>query len=285
MAREDTDRLFPRSVSSQTHRTLAYRNRAITRHNLVFLGPCAPFFMTDTNHPSANNSTTNFAIIVAGGSGSRMKADIPKQFLLLRGKPILQHTIEQFLTVELPALEAPQSASVDSMKINIILVLPEREQAIWEQLCRQHGFHPDIQTVSGGSTRFQSVRNGLNAIQSPKGIVAVHDGVRPFVSAAIIQNSFRTAARTGSAVTCVPVKDSVRVVGADGRSQAVDRSQYRLVQTPQTFQLELFRRAFQTQEQAFFTDCASVMEYAGFPITLIDGAYENIKITTPEDLR
>ncbi|MVM28772.1 2-C-methyl-D-erythritol 4-phosphate cytidylyltransferase [Spirosoma sp. HMF4905] len=215
--------------------------------------------------------TTNFfAIIVAGGSGSRMKSDVPKQFLLLNGKPILQHTIERFLEV----VPAPQ----------LILVLPTKDQSIWETLCERHNFHPSIQIANGGSTRFQSVRNGLAIIEKSDGLVAVHDGVRPFISPEIIQNSFDTAARTGSAVTCVPVKDSVRVVGADGVSKAVDRSQYRLVQTPQTFQLTAFRQAFQTEEQAFFTDCASVMEYAGFPITLIEGSYENIKITTPEDL-
>ncbi|AKD54730.1 2-C-methyl-D-erythritol 4-phosphate cytidylyltransferase [Spirosoma radiotolerans] len=241
--------------------------------------------MTDTNRPSDTFSTTNFAIIVAGGNGSRMKSDIPKQFLLLKGKPILQHTIEQFLAVDLPLFTDSQIVDPVSEKIGIILVLPERERAIWDKLCNENNFHPAIQIVAGGTTRFQSVRNGLNAIAAPAGIVAVHDGVRPFVLPEIIRNSFETAARTGSAVTCVPVKDSVRVVGADGVSQAVDRSQYRLVQTPQTFRLDLFRQAFQTQEQAFFTDCASVMEYAGFPITLIDGAYENIKITTPEDLR
>ena len=241
--------------------------------------------MTDTNRPVDSSPTTNFAIIVAGGSGSRMKSDIPKQFLRLKGKPILQHTIEQFLSVELPVFTDQGATGTISEKINIILVLPEREQAIWDRLCQEQQFYPAIQTVAGGNTRFQSVRNGLNVIEALKGIVAVHDGVRPFVSPEIIRNSFETAARTGSAVTCVPVKDSVRVVGIDGVSQAVDRSQYRLVQTPQTFRLDLFRRAFQTQEQAFFTDCASVMEYAGFPITLIDGAYENIKITTPEDLR
>lgn len=214
--------------------------------------------------------TTNFAIIVAGGSGRRMKSDVPKQFLLLKGKPILQHTIERFLEV-LPASQ-------------IILVLPEGERLIWETLCDQHNFHPSIQIVNGGGSRFQSVRNGLSAIGQTEGLIAVHDGVRPFIAPDIIRNSFETAARTGSAVTCVPVKDSVRVVGVDGVSQAVDRSHYRLVQTPQTFQLAAFRQAFQTEEQPFFTDCASVMEYAGFSITLIEGAYENIKITTPDDL-
>ena len=224
-----------------------------------------------TDSPANQPTDQLFAIIVAGGNGSRMQSSIPKQFLLLKDKPILQHTIEQFLAV-LPAQQ-------------IILVLPAAEQFTWAVLCEQHAFNPPIQLVDGGSTRFQSVRNGLQAIQAATGIVAVHDGVRPFVTPAIIQNSFDTAARTGSAVTCIPVKDSVRVVGADGVSLAVDRSQYRLVQTPQTFALNHFRQAFQVHEQPFFTDCASVMEYAGFPITLIEGAYENIKITTPDDLR
>lgn len=230
--------------------------------------------------------TTNFfAIIVAGGSGSRMKTDIPKQFLLLNGKPILQHTLEQFLAVTLPPEISAHTETAEPTRLHIILVLPARERVAWEQLCQEHNFHPTIQTIDGGSTRFQSVRNGLNAIQASTGFVAVHDGVRPFVSPEIIQNSFVTAARTGSAVTCVPLKDSVRVVSADGSSQAVDRSQYRLVQTPQTFRLDLFRQAFQAEEQPFFTDCASVMEYAGFPITLMEGSYENIKITTPDDLK
>lgn len=216
-------------------------------------------------------SESRFAIIVAGGSGSRMKSDVPKQFLLLGGKSILQRTVEQFLAV-LPAS-------------HIRLVLPARDQLIWTSLCDQHNFHCDVQLVTGGATRFQSVRNGLNAVSAAEGLVAVHDGVRPFITPDIINHSFETAARTGSAVTCVPVKDSVRLVSSDGSSQAVDRSQYRLVQTPQTFRLDLFRQAFTVDEQPFFTDCASVMEHAGFPITLIEGSYENIKITTPDDLK
>ncbi|MFD2933598.1 2-C-methyl-D-erythritol 4-phosphate cytidylyltransferase [Spirosoma flavum] len=241
--------------------------------------------MTTNDRPPGNSVTTNFAIIVAGGSGNRMKSDVPKQFLLLNGKPILQHTIERFLTVQLPESVSSLTEPTRAATIQLILVLPARDLVIWERLCMEHNFHPNVQLVIGGSTRFQSVRNGLQAIQVPNGLVAVHDGVRPFVSSEIIRNSFDTAARTGSAVTCVPVKDSVRVIRADGSSQAVDRSQYRLMQTPQTFRLDLFRQAFQTQEQPFFTDCASVMDYAGFPITLIAGSYENIKITTPEDLK
>ena len=212
-----------------------------------------------------------FAIIVAGGSGSRMNSDVPKQFLLLHGKPILQHTVERFLSI----VPIPQ----------LILVLPARDRSTWKVLCQQYNFHPIIQVVDGGATRFQSVRNGLNAIHGSDGLVAVHDGVRPFVSPEIIKNSYETAARTGSAVTCVPVNDSVRQIGPDGSSTALNRSTLRLIQTPQTFELGRFRRAFQTEEQSIFTDCASVMEHAGFRITLIDGSYENIKITTPADLR
>ncbi|WP_234733495.1 2-C-methyl-D-erythritol 4-phosphate cytidylyltransferase [Tellurirhabdus bombi] len=211
-----------------------------------------------------------FAIIVAGGSGSRMGNSTPKQFLPIGGLPILMHTIRRFFAY--------------SPDIQAILVLPEAQISVWNALTDQYHFTEPTLVVPGGKTRFQSVQNGLKQIMAQDGLVAVHDGVRPFITPQIIQNSFETARQHGSAVTCVPLKDSARVVHADGSNQAVDRTQYRLVQTPQTFQLALFRQAFQTAEQPFFTDCASVVEHAGFPITLIDGSYENIKITTPEDL-
>jgi 2-C-methyl-D-erythritol 4-phosphate cytidylyltransferase len=217
-----------------------------------------------------------YAIIVAGGSGSRMKTDVAKQFLLLRGRPILQHTIEQFL------------AYSDTMPIR--LVLPERDLAIWATLCDEHNFHPaNVATVTGGASRFQSVRNGLASIpieHDAAGLVAVHDGVRPFVTPAIIAESFAVASHRGSAVACVPAKDSVRLLGAHGQgSEAIDRARVRLVQTPQTFRLDWFRAAFATPEESHFTDCASVLEHAGYGISLIEGSYENIKITTPDDLR
>jgi 2-C-methyl-D-erythritol 4-phosphate cytidylyltransferase len=215
--------------------------------------------------------TTNYAIIVAGGSGSRMKSAVPKQFLLLDGKPILQHTIERFLAISYP--------------LTVILVLPQRDMATWATLCDKHNFYPAIQTITGGATRFQSVKNGLRAIKATDGLVAVHDGVRPFVTTDIIQTSFETAALAGSAVTCVPAKDSVRLIDENGMNNAVDRARVRLIQTPQTFRLDWFRTAFAVDDQPHFTDCASVLEHAGFPITLIEGSYENIKITTPDDLR
>jgi len=213
---------------------------------------------------------TTYAIIVAGGSGSRMGSATPKQFLPVAGLPVLMHTLRRF-----------HAYSAD---LQLVLVLPEAQIPVWQALCDQYDFRDPVIVVLGGASRFQSVRNGLAAITAEEGLVAVHDGVRPFVSPEIIRLGFETAAQTGSAVTCVPLKDSARVVLPDGSSQAVDRSAYRLVQTPQTFRLSLFREAFRCEEQPFFTDCASVVEYAGHPITLIDGSYENIKITTPEDL-
>ncbi len=213
---------------------------------------------------------TKFAIIVAGGNGSRMGSKTPKQFMLVGGKPILMHTIEQFLAYD--------------FSLQIFLVLPANEMKAWYALCDKHQFYPAIVTVSGGNTRFQSVKNGLKRISAKEGLVAVHDGVRPFVSPRIIAESFDIAARDGAAVTSVSLKDSVRVLDADGFNHAVDRTAYRLVQTPQTFRLDWMKQAFDAPEQPFFTDCASVLEHAGHSITLIEGGYENIKITTPEDL-
>ncbi len=220
----------------------------------------------------SENLDKKYAIIVAGGSGTRMKSDIPKQFLPLAGKPILVHTIEKFLLIP---------------EVFIRLVLPKNEFDFWRNLGEtfgsiQNNLHR-ITLVEGGKSRFQSVRNGLRSI-SGEGIVAVHDGVRPLVNASLIQKSFEVAAEKGSAVAAVDVKDSVRQIFADGKSRAVNRSELKLIQTPQTYQLSIFRRAFETEEQDFFTDCASVMDFMGYGIHLIEGHYENIKMTTPEDL-
>ena len=157
------------------------------------------------------------------------------------------------------------------------MVLPETQFEYWETLCAKYTTVPH-QLVKGGKTRFQSSLNGLQVIQN-EGLVAIHDGVRPFVSSDIINESFKIAAVKGNAIVSVPSKDSVRVNG-----QAVDRSAVRLIQTPQTFQIPLIKRAFEVEELNTFTDDASVAEHAGFEINLIEGNYENIKITTPEDL-
>ncbi len=213
-----------------------------------------------------------YAIIVAGGSGSRMKSEIPKQFLPLKGKPILIHTVEKFLQVP---------------DIQIIVVLPKNDIEYWNEITATNEiiqtYKNAIKIAVGGASRFQSVKNGLINIKTD-GLVAVHDGVRPLINLEIILNSFKVAAEKGNAVTSVWVKDSVRQFDNDGESAALDRTKLKLVQTPQTFQVGLMKKAFETEEQAFFTDCASVLEFAGEKITLIDGAYENIKITTPEDM-
>jgi 2-C-methyl-D-erythritol 4-phosphate cytidylyltransferase len=217
---------------------------------------------------SENNN--QFAIIVAGGSGTRMGAAMPKQFIEVANKPILMHTIAQFASY--------------SAHLQLILVLPKAQIPTWQMLCKKHDFNIAVRVVEGGATRFQSVKNGLQSIEASDGLVAVHDGVRPFVTPQLIGTGFEMAAQTGAAVACVPLKDSARLVMENGQSKAVNRAAYRLVQTPQTFGLAPMRRAFEAPEQPFFTDCASVFEHAGHAITLIDGLYENIKITTPEDL-
>lgn len=212
-------------------------------------------------------SKQKYAVIVAGGSGSRMGSEIPKQFLHLAGKPILLHTIEQFLTIP---------------GILIILVLPEKDIDYWNALNKEKSLEA-IKIVVGGKSRFQSVKNGLRYVETDS-LVAIHDGVRPLISTDIINHSFETASVSGSAVTSVALKDSIREVGGNQQNQAVDRAKFRLMQTPQTFRSEIIKKAFEVEEQSFFTDCASVLEYAGFSVNLIDGSYENIKITTPEDL-
>ncbi|RFS14080.1 2-C-methyl-D-erythritol 4-phosphate cytidylyltransferase [Emticicia sp. C21] len=213
-----------------------------------------------------------YAVLVAGGSGSRMGGEIPKQFLALAGKPILLHTIEQFLKIS---------------DINIILVLPEKDIEYWHRVVAQQSLNTTalqaIKIVVGGKSRFQSVKNGLAHVEA-NSLVAVHDGVRPLISTEIIEQSFKTADELGNAVTSVQLKDSIREVRENNQNKAVERAKFRLMQTPQTFQSDIIKKAFQVKEQSFFTDCASVLEFAGYPINLIDGSYENIKITTPEDL-
>jgi 2-C-methyl-D-erythritol 4-phosphate cytidylyltransferase len=212
-----------------------------------------------------------YAIIVAGGSGNRMKSEIPKQFLKIHGLPILMHTINAFRDY--------------SELLKIILVLPADQMEFWEQLCAEHSFKVNYTLIEGGDSRFASVKNGLQSIKDNSGIVAVHDGVRPVIGKEIIAASFSKAAEQGSAVTSVPLKDSIRKVETSGGNAAMDRSLFQLIQTPQTFRLDWMQKAFQTGYSDQFTDCASVLESAGYPIHLIPGSYENIKITTPEDLR
>jgi len=210
----------------------------------------------------------NYVIVVAGGSGTRMRSVIPKQFMELAGKPVLMHTIERFVAFD-PA-------------IKIILVLPAEHQLTWKALCVQYAFTTKHSVVGGGETRFHSVRNGLNTIPGD-GIVAVHDGVRPLVSMGTIQRCFKEAVQKGNAIPCIAVHETVRQIEGDG-SRLLDRSALRLIQTPQVFEVRLLQQAFNQEYQPFFTDDASVLENKGEKIHLVEGNRENIKITEPADL-
>lgn len=209
-----------------------------------------------------------YAVIVAGGKGTRLKSSIPKQFLELCGKPILLHTIEAFYNY--------------SKAITIILVLPKSDVQTWNDIVKKFSFRIPVVLQTGGETRFQSVKKGLEKIDGD-GLVAIHDGVRPLVNTLIIDTAFRIASTQGTAVAAVSLKESIRLTEGD-ISKSVDRSKYRLIQTPQTFDVALIRNAYQSNEDPSLTDDASVAEKAGHRITLFEGSYENIKVTTPEDL-
>jgi 2-C-methyl-D-erythritol 4-phosphate cytidylyltransferase len=209
-----------------------------------------------------------YALIVAGGKGTRIKSILPKQFIELNGKPILLHTVEAFLRY--------------SDKIKIVLVLPEDDFEIWNDITKKFTFSYPIILQKGGETRFQSVKNGLSKMEG-EGLVAIHDGVRPLVSEDIIGASYRLAAVHQSAVAAVRLKESIRMTDQDN-TKAVDRSKFRLIQTPQTFDLQLIKKAYEIKEDLSLTDDASVAEKAGHTISLFEGSYENIKITTQEDL-
>lgn len=215
-----------------------------------------------------------YALIVAGGKGTRLKSAVPKQFLEVSGKPVLLHTLESFYRY--------------SGQIQVILVLPEQEMQAWAEISARFGFDRPLLLQSGGDTRFQSVKRGLEKIEG-EGLVAIHDGVRPLVTSGLIGASFRLAAIHQSAICSVPLKDSLRQINTadpdwQQSTKAVDRSAFRLMQTPQTFNVRLIKQAYALQEDADVTDDATVFERAGHAVYLFDGNYENIKITTEEDL-
>lgn len=209
------------------------------------------------------------ALIVAGGKGERMNASIPKQFIVLNDKPILMHTIEVFHRFD--------------STLQIILVLPDSQIQLWEDLCNKYAFNIEHLIVAGGSTRFDSVKNGLKVI-SEEGIVAVHDGVRPLVSIETIERCFHAAESFHAVIPVCDMVESVRKIDGS-RSVSVDRNAYKLVQTPQVFDTELLKQAYSQQYSSLFTDDASVVESFGHIIYLVEGNRENIKITTPFDLQ
>ena len=208
-------------------------------------------------------------ILVAGGKGLRMGGELPKQFIPLHGRPVLMHTMDAFFRWDATAEQ--------------IIVLPEEQQAYWQMLCRELNCAIPHRTVHGGETRFLSVRNGLQSVDGD-GWIAVHDGVRPFVSHTVIDACFATAEQFGAAVPVLPMIDSVREVD-ETQSRPFDRERLRIVQTPQVFRADWLRHAYEQPYQPQFTDDASLVEAAGYPIHLVDGNRENIKITTPVDLR
>ncbi len=213
----------------------------------------------------------DYVIIVAGGKGLRMGSDIPKQFLPIGGKPVLMRTLERFRAYD------------DALQI--ILVLPEAQQAYWRELCGQYHFDVEYQLANGGQTRFHSVQNGLALVpDEAEGVVGVHDGVRPFPSIEVIHNCYETARTKKAVIPVIPVVETVRHLEGD-KSVTVPRSDYRLVQTPQTFDIQLLKAANRQPYNDGFTDDASVVESYGFEITLVEGNRENIKITTPYDLK
>ena len=212
----------------------------------------------------------DYIIIVAGGKGLRMGSDIPKQFLPIGGKPVLMRTLERFREY--------------SEDLQIILVLPEAQQDYWQDICQKYNFQVEYLLANGGQTRFHSVQNGLALVpDDAEGVVGVHDGVRPFPSIEVIRNCFETARTAKAVIPVIPVVETVRHLEKEG-SVTVPRGDYRLVQTPQTFDIQLLKAANRQPYNDGFTDDASVVESYGYQITLVEGNRENIKITTPYDL-
>ncbi len=211
-----------------------------------------------------------YIIIVAGGKGTRMGVEIPKQFLILNGKPVLMHTIESFFNYD--------------KIIKIILVLPEQQQDYWKNLCKKFYFKINHTIVNGGETRFHSVKNGLDSITDKNVLIGIHDGVRPLVSQETITNCFNEAEKKGAAFPVVPVVETLRKRTSAG-SITVNREDYCLVQTPQVFDSEIIKKAYLQKYSQSFTDDVSVVETLGENIVYeVPGCRENIKITTQVDL-
>ena len=224
----------------------------------------------------------DYVIIVAGGKGLRMGSDIPKQFLPVGGIPVLMRTMMRFREY--------------SPTLQIILVLPRAQQDYWQQLCKEYHFDIAYQLTDGGETRFHSVQHGLALVpDDAEGVVGVHDGVRPFPSVEVIRNCYETARTKKAVIPVIPVVETIRRLTPENpdkpdypktpSSVTVPRNNYRLVQTPQCFDIQLLKAANRQPYNEGFTDDASVVEAFGFDVTLVDGNRENIKITTPYDLK
>lgn len=210
-----------------------------------------------------------YALIVAGGTGSRMNSDIPKQFLPLLSKPVLMHTIQAFYQSDL--------------KPEIIVALNRNYFNYWEELCDTHQFSIPHQLVEGGDERFHSVKNGIESL-AENSIVAVHDALRPLISNELITRAFLEAQEKGTAVAAVTSRDSIRQQQGE-KTVALERKTIFIVQTPQVFSYETLKNAYGQAYDSSFTDDASVVEKTGVIINLIPGEFSNLKITYPEDLK
>lgn len=210
-----------------------------------------------------------YILIVAGGKGLRMGGDIPKQFLPVGGKPILMRTIETFYQYD--------------SSIEIILVLPVEQQVYWQSLCKEYAFSISHHIANGGETRFHSVNNGLKLL-GQEGLIGIHDGVRPFVSHEVINRCFTKAIQEQAVIPVIGVVETIRHLSAKG-SLTVNRDEYKLVQTPQVFSTSLIKKAYKQPYTPAFTDDASVVEAMGIPVCCVEGNRENIKLTTPFDLK
>ena len=212
-----------------------------------------------------------YVIVVAGGKGLRMGGDIPKQFIPVKGKPVLMRTLEAF--------------SAYDKQMELILVLPADQQDYWKNLCMEYGFALPHRIATGGETRFHSVKNGLALIEGEEGLVGVHDGVRPFVAREVIASSYDSAAEKEAVIPVTDVVETLRLLTGEEASETVPRTSYKLVQTPQVFTVRLLKQAYRQDYTPMFTDDASVVEALGHAVYLIPGNRENIKLTTPFDLK
>ena len=213
-----------------------------------------------------------YIIVVAGGKGTRMGGETPKQFQLLAGKPVLMVTLEH-----LHALDK---------SLQVVLVLPQEHIELWKELCKEYSFEVPMMLAAGGTTRFHSVQNGLALVDDiDEALVGVHDGVRPFVSQTVYDAAYREALISGAAIPMIEIHDSLRhIIGGNGASEVVPRDRYRLVQTPQVFKLSVLRAAYEQRFVEAFTDDASVVEAMGHSVSAVEGNRENIKLTTPYDM-
>ena len=209
-----------------------------------------------------------YAVIVAGGSGNRMQTETPKQFLLLKNLPVLMHTIKAF--------------AQSNTQPKIIVVLHVDQHNYWNRLCQEFNFNIPHQVVAGGTERFYSVKNAISIIEE-ESFVAIHDAVRPLVSTELIDSCFKQAALSGNVIAAVQSSDSIRML-KNNKTSALQRDEIYLVQTPQTFKLEILRESYEQRFESHFTDDASVVESIGQSINIVEGERNNIKITYPIDL-